>query len=224
MHDYSLRDQLLGMWQDMVAFLPSLLAGIVLLLVGWLLAWMAKRVVVRIAVILKLQRFLTTFRWGDDFVKADIRYGLYGFLGSIVGAVVFLIFLESAFEAWHLKIFSKMVATGISVFPRVLSASIAFGAGWLISLWAAKSVQRMLLHEHVPGATLIARTTKVILIVFFSAMALIELDMARPIVLVGFSAFVVTLGALLVVVAVPVGRDVIERLLGSSDDHSKFKE
>lgn len=215
MHDYSLRDQFINMWQDIVAFLPNLLAGFVLILVGWLLAWLAKRIVVRIAVILKMERFLTSFRWGSDFAKADIRYGLYNVLGGIAAAAVFLIFLENAFEAWHLKIFSQMIAKGISIFPRVLSASITFGAGWLISLWAAKSVQRTLLHEHVPGATLIARFAKAILVVFFSAMALVELDIARQIVLVGFGAFIITVGACVVVVAAASGKDTLKQIFAS---------
>ena len=215
MHDYSLTDQFLGMWQGVVAFLPNLFAGIALLLVGWLLAWMAKRVVVRAAVVLKLGRFLATFRWGEDFGKADIRYGVYNFLGSIAAAVVFLIFLENAFEAWNLKIFSRMIASGIAVFPRVLSAAIAIGGGWLISIWAAKSVQRALLHEHVPGATLIARIVKAVLVVFFSAMALVELDLARQIVLVGFSAFIITVGACIIVIAAGSGKDTLKRMFVS---------
>ena len=215
MNDYSLRDQFLSMWRDIVAFMPSLLAGFVLILVGWLLAWVAKRIIMRIAIVLKLERFLTSFRWGEDFAKADIRYGLYSFLGSIAAAVVFLIFLENAFEAWHLKIFSQMVAKGISIFPRVLSASITFGLGWLISLWAAKSVQRTLLHEHVPGATLIARLAKAILVVFFSAMALVELDIARQIVLVGFAVFVVTIGSCIVVLAVCCGKETLKQIAAS---------
>lgn len=215
MPEYSLGDQLVGMWQSIVAYVPSLLAGIALVLIGWLLAWIAKRVVVRLAVILKLGRFLTSFRWGSDFNKADIRFGLYNILGGIAAAAVFLVFLENAFEAWHLKIFSRMVAKGISVFPRVLSASITFFAGWLLSLWAAKSVQRTLLHEHVPGATLIARFVKAMLIIFFSAMALVELDIARQVVLIGFGAFMLIIGALAVLLAAPVGREIVRRLLMS---------
>ncbi|MDD4050576.1 MAG: hypothetical protein PHR28_01575 [candidate division Zixibacteria bacterium] len=215
MPDYSLRDQLLGMWQSIVAFVPSLLAGIALILIGWLLAWLAKRIVVRIAVILKMERFLTSFRWGSDFAKADIRFGLYNALGGIAAAAVFLIFLENAFEAWHLKIFSRMVAKGISVFPRILSASIALGAGWLVSMWAAKAVQRALLHEHVPGATLMARFVKAILVVFFSAMALAELDIARQVVLVGFGAFIITVGACIVVVAAAIGKDTLKQVFAS---------
>jgi hypothetical protein len=216
MDNYSLRDQFVGMFQSIVSFLPSLLAGLVLILVGWLLAWLARRLVVRIAVLLRLERFLTSFRWGDDFAKADIRYGLYNFLGGIVAAVVFLIFLENAFEAWHLRLLSEMIQKGVAIFPRMLTAAIAFGVGWLISLWTAKSVQRTLLHERVPGATLIARFVKALLVVFFSAIAMVELDIGRQIVLVGFSTFVVTTGAFIVVVAAAAGKDTILSLLGQS--------
>jgi hypothetical protein len=209
MSDYSLKDQLLGMAQSIVAFLPYLLAGLVLILIGWLLAWFARRLVSRICVLLRLERFLTSFRWGGDFARADIRYGLYNFLGSIAAAVVFVIFLENAFEAWQLKLLSKLLEKGISYLPKLVSAGAAFGLGWLIALWAAKAVQRTLLQERIPGATLIARFVKAVLLVFFSAMALVELDVARQVVVIGFSTVIVTLGAVVIVIVSISGKDLL---------------
>ncbi|SYZ72122.1 conserved membrane hypothetical protein [Candidatus Zixiibacteriota bacterium] len=215
MNEFSLKNQLLGMFQNVVAFLPNLLAGIVLILIGWLLAWLAKRIAVRIAIVLRLERYLTSFRWGDDFARADVRYGLYNFLGGIVAAVIFLIFLENAFEAWNLKLLSRMIEKGIAIFPRLFSAAIAIGAGWLISLWSAKSIQRTLLREHVPGATLMARLVKMVLVVFFSAIALYELEIGRQIVLIGFGAFAVTIGAFIIIIAVIGGRDALKEIIDS---------
>jgi len=56
---------------------------------------------------------------------------------------------------------------------------------------------------------------KAVLVVFFSAMALVELDLARQIVLVGFSAFVITVGAGIIVVAAGSGRDMLKQMFVS---------
>ena len=167
-----LQNQFLGLGEKIIGYLPYLFAGIVLVAVGWFLGWLAKRVVIQIAVILRLERFLTSFRWGKEFSRADVRYGLYRFLGNIAYLIVFLIFLNNALTAWKLTALSKVLEDAIYFFPRTFASLAIFGIGWLIASWASKAVQKALRREEIPRATLIARFIKAVLLVFFSAMAL----------------------------------------------------
>ena len=72
-----------GVGQNIIGYLPNLLAGILLVAVGWLIGWFVKRVIIQISIIFRLEKFLTGFRWGKAFEKADIRYGFYNYLGNI---------------------------------------------------------------------------------------------------------------------------------------------
>lgn len=210
--DEKLTDQLSKLIEDAVRYLPNLLGGVVLVLIGWFLGWFAKRIVTQVTALLRPDRFLTRFRWGKDFAKGDVRQGLYDFLGNLAFVLVFLIFLDHALRTWKLTIFSDILEKGIFFFPRMIFASIIFGAGWLIASWASRAVARALNREGIPWASLIGSFSKAALILFFSAMALLELNVARQIVIIGYMAIVATSGIIMIVLAVVGGRMWFEKI------------
>jgi hypothetical protein len=214
----TLQRQFLGLGEKVIEYLPNLFAGIVLVVVGWFLGWLAKRVIVQIAVILRLERFLTSFRWGKEFSRADVRYGFYGFIGNIAFLIVFLIFLGNAFSAWKLVVLSTVLQDAVYFFPRTFASLAIFGIGWLIASWAAKSVQRALRREDIPRATLVGRFVKAVLLVLFSAMALVELNVARQIVIIGFATIFITLGILTIVLIWSGGKEFVQKILQTFDE------
>jgi len=152
--------------RKLIALLPSVFGGFILLAVGCAFGWFAKRLVIQLALLLRLERFLVRFSWGQVFSKADVRYGLYRFLGNIAFAVVFLIFLDFAFLIWDLKIVSDLLAACILLLPKAVAAGIIFLVGWIVALRSAKSVQATLYHQKIPGSRLAGYFTRVSLIVF----------------------------------------------------------
>ena len=214
----TLRDQLFGLTQAVIGYLPNLFAGVALVLIGWFLGWAAKRVTLRVAILFRLERVLTRFRWGQDFSKGDVRYSFYGSLGNIVFLIIFLIFLDNAFVAWKLRVFSDLLERGIYFFPRIILSLVVFGIGWLIASWASRTAIKALNREKVPRASLIGSLFKAILILLFSAMALIELDIGRQVVMIGFVTIFVTSGIVIVVLAAVGGRTLIQKAKKSLEE------
>jgi hypothetical protein len=198
--------------EKIIGYLPDLFGGIALILIGWFLGWLIKRLIIQVMVLLRVERFLLRFRLREDFSKADIRYGLYSFIGSIGFFIIFLIFLNDALSVWRLTIFSDLLGKGILFLPKLIISFIVFGLGWLISSSATKAILKALRKEEIPRSTLIARFTKTVLLLFFSAMALAELDIAREIVIIGFATIFVTLGLLTVVAAVVGGKSILKKI------------
>ena len=194
-----------------IGYLPDLLAGIVLLFIGWFLGWFAKRVIIQLAVILRLERFLIRFRWGRDFSKGDVRFGFYNFLGNIAFFIIFIIFVNNALSAWKLSVLSDLMERGILFLPRIIIALILFGIGWLISIWASQAILRALRREDIPRSTLIANFIKGVLLLFFSAMALLELNIAREIVIIGFATVFISLGIISVILTVSGERSIFKK-------------
>ena len=194
-----------------IGYLPDLLAGIVLLFIGWFLGWFAKRVIIQLAVILRLERFLIRFRWGRDFSKGDVRFGFYNFLGNIAFFIIFIIFVNNALSAWKLGVLSDLMERGILFLPRIIIALILFGIGWLISIWASQAILRALRREDIPRSTLIANFIKGVLLLFFSAMALLELNIAREIVIIGFATVFISLGIISVILTVSGERSIFKK-------------
>jgi hypothetical protein len=206
------KDQFVGIADDIIAYLPNLLAGIALVLIGWIAGWLIKRVLVQASILLRIDRFLRRSRWETDFAKADVRHGLYNFIGNIGYLLVFLLFLDNALIAWKLNILSDLLSRGILFLPKIIIAVSIFGLGWLLAFWAEKSILKTLYREEIPRASLISRFIKIILLLFFSAIALVELDVAREIVIIGFASIFITLGAISIVLTAVGGKNFIDRI------------
>lgn len=207
-----------NMSEKIIGYLPSLLAGILLLAVGWFLGWFLKRIIIRLCIILRIDRLFRKLRWAEDFSKADVRMALYEFIGNIVFVIVFLIFLSGALNVMYLTSLSNLLDKGILFIPHLIIALVIFGIGWLITYWVSNGIRAALLKEEIPRAALIARFAKLVLLLFFSAMALTELDIAREIVIIGFATIIITLGALIVVVTARGGKTFINKLLQTLDE------
>jgi hypothetical protein len=200
-----------------INYFPQLLVGLALLVCGLLLAWFIKRLLIHLVIILKLDHFLVRSRWRAAFQKADVRYGFYDFLGNIAAFIVFLAFLDFALIAWDLKILSDALEEVISIFPRFVASLIIFGAGWLLAQGAANALFRKLSSDMIPHAARISHYAQVMLVVFFAAMSLVELDIAREIVLIGFTVIFVVLGAIAVIITVLTAK----RLVGAPEERSE---
>ena len=213
-----LQNALASVSERFVGYLPNLIAGIVLVGIGWIVGWMLKRILVRLLSVLRIDRLIRRFRWGAGLERADVRYALFEFIGNAFFLVVFLIFLNAALEALQLTALSSILHQGVLFIPRLTIALVIFGLGWIAAGWVATSIQKALTREEVPRPTLIARFAKVFVLLFVSAMALTELDVAREIVIVGFSVTIITLGALSVVITSIGGKRFVGRILESMEE------
>lgn len=194
-----LREIVVSLEGGFAAFLPKLIAGIALIGAGLLIGWIVKRVVFRMAMILNVDRvLLRLYRRRQLSFNNDVRYGIYNLLGNVGAAVVFLVFVDFAFIAWNLDILSRLIEKIISLLPRIAIAAALVGLGWLISRWLGKSFLALLDRENVPRPGFITLYTKVFVVIFFSALAAYEVDLARGIVTIAFTTVYVTMGIIAV--------------------------
>ncbi|MFH1079984.1 MAG: hypothetical protein V1766_06950 [Pseudomonadota bacterium] len=218
-----LQPVLFDLMNRFIEYIPKLLAGLALLGVGWFLAWLMKRLIIHISVVLKLEHFLNRSRWKRALEKADVRHGFYNFVGNIFFVVIFLIFLDYTLITWGLTFFSDILGKAILLLPRLMAAFVTFGIGWLIARLAANALQKVMISENVRDASFVASYARVMLIVLFSAMSLINLDIAGEIVLIGFSTIFITLG-LIAVITVAFRRSLLSEkkgIVGSEKDEEE---
>jgi hypothetical protein len=213
-----IQNQFISLADNVLAYLPNLIGGLLLLLLGWMAGWVIKKILVQLCIVIRVDRFIKSSRYETDFSKADVRYGLYNLIGNIGFAIIFLIFLDNALLAWKLNILSDLLSKGILFLPNIIVALVIFGAGWLISSWVQISVLKTLNREEIPRASLISRFIKSILLVFFSAISLVELDVAREIIIIGFGTIFITLGIIAIVITAAGSKNFLKRLEATFKD------
>lgn len=123
-----------AMSQTLLAFLPHLLAGIGLLLVGWLLAHLARAVTVR-----------ATGRmagWLPRFVTRGRRFPVFSptLIGGVVFWLIILCFLAAASQALGLTMFTLWLERIVGYLPVLVAAVAIVLVGLVVSQLAREAV------------------------------------------------------------------------------------
>jgi len=206
-----------------VGFVPNLIAGVVILLLGWIIALALSRATRALA-----------HRLGFDGLVArlGVRKGTTGtssgssrWLGSAVYAIVMLVAIMQASRAWQLDFIANGLGAVIGYLPHAIAAALVFGASLLIGNWVRDRVFRPGAAAETAGAPgggagmgtprVLPSLVRGAIIAVGAFMALRELQIAPEIVNM---AFMLTLGAIAVAGALAFGlgaRDVAGRMAHS---------
>jgi hypothetical protein len=195
-------EPLAGLVQRFTDYLPTLAAGTLVLALGVVLGWLAKRAVTRILIWLRLDRLAGRVGWRSAFGKGDVRAALYDLLGTVAFVLVVLVFLDNALTIWGLAVLSRLMDNLVFSLPRLALAAVIVALGIAVANAAGERLEAALEEEELPRAALVAKGLKGVLLAVVVALALWELDFARQIVL---SGFVIGFGAMGVAFALSVG-------------------
>lgn len=174
-------------------YMPKLLAGLVVFLLGLLVAWIGAKLIVRLLILSRLDRVLIRTGWVRALDKGDVRHSLFAFIGWLFGGVIFLIFLDNAIVIWGLTVLSEMLERFVLLVPRLIASIIIMLVGWGLATGVSKSVRRTLYQEEFDRARLVGRIVFAAIIVLTTAIALVQLDIAVGIVT---GAFFIAFGAI----------------------------
>jgi len=178
---------------NLVDFLPTLLAGMIVLVLGALVAWMVSKLVVRVLLFLRLDRVIVRLGWGRALEKGDVRHSLFGIIGTVFGVLLFLVFLDNAVVIWKLTVLSELLEKVVMLIPQVMVAGVLLLIGWGIATAVSRAVQRALYQEEFDRARLVGRIVHAAILAMSGAIALVQLKIAVGIVT---GAFLITFGSL----------------------------
>jgi len=215
--DNNLENPFLDFGKQIINYLPNLLAGIILLLIGWFVGWLAKRIMIQLLVVLRFEKLFIRLQWRRALSKADIRYAVYNLIGNVIFFIVFLIFLNSALDAMKLTVLSNLIQQGVIFIPKLIVALFIFAFGWIVAGRVSNSVYISLLKEDVIHYSIISRFVKFITIFFFAAMALVEIDIAPQVVIIGFTTIMITFGVIAVAMVIWGGKSSVDNLINKAD-------
>jgi len=197
-------------FDGIVAFFPSLVAGLVILLIGYIVAKVLARVTRSLAHRLGFERLITRLEIGS----AEDRVQSPAWLGRAVFFVVMLVALVQASRAWRLELVATGLANVIAYLPHVVAAAFILGIALYAGNWARARLVRAG-AQRVSVSGLVPSAVRAVIIGVGAFMALRELQIAPEIV---NAAFIILLGAVGVAGAIAFGlggRDVAKKITSS---------
>ena len=209
-------------FDGLVAFLPNLVAGLVILLLGWLVATVLARATRAVARRLHFDRLLGKLGFASPATAEHPYLGSHR-LGSLVYAIVMVVAVLQASRAWHLDFVADALTTVIAYLPHALAAVLVFAAAVYIGNWVrARFLRARVADEPIEvvapayvGPRFLPELVRGVIIAIGAFMAMRELQIAPEIV---NAAFILTLGALAVAGALAFGlggREVAGRIAQS---------
>jgi len=187
---------------NLVGYLPTLVAGLLVMLLGLVVAWVTSRFVIRLLILMRLDRVATRLGWGRAFEKGDVRHSLFEMVGTACGVLIFVLFLDSALEIWKLTMLSRLLEHSVLFIPQLLVAVVLLLIGAGVAAAVSRAVQRALHQEQMGRAQLVARIVRATIMLVTVSIVLVQLKIAVAIVT---GAFLITLGALALTLALAFG-------------------
>lgn len=200
-------------WSSFLGILPSIIGAIIVFAVGLVLAFWAKRLVVELAKLVRLDKLTESAGIDTYLSKAEIKATFTELLGIITEWLVILVFFLAVVEILGLTMVSQVLTRVLGYIPNVLAAALIFAAGYIVAKLAEGVVRGALSSIDHDLAKPVGRLSRwVILLVAFFA-ALDQLQIARGLISTFFQGLTYTL-VLVVGLSVGLGaKDLVARLL-----------
>lgn len=206
-------------FDNIVGFLPNLVAGLVILLLGYIIAKVLERVARSIAGRAGFDRLVARLGLGEARASQGEGRSASHWLGRAVYYFVMIAAVMQAARAWTLEFIATGIARFIAYLPHVLAAAVVFGVALFVGNWVRDRLGRPRMRAdgtvESGGLRLIPSAVRAVILAVGAFMALRELQIAPEIV---NAAFIMTLGAIAVAGALAFGlgaRDVAGRIAQS---------
>jgi len=189
------------------AFLPNLMAMLVILILGILLARILRAILVRFLKAINFDSWsdrmgvTTLLRKGDLWSKPSLA------LGSIVFWTLIIVVLMAGMSALKISAIDQLVAQFFMYLPRAFSAVLILIVGYVLAGFISRAVLIAAVNSGYQYAKLLAEAIRLLLTVLIMAMVLEQLQVAPGIVLAAFS---IIFGGIVAALAISFGVGGIE--------------
>lgn len=198
---------LTSFWTEFARFVPQLIAAIVLLLLGWMLAKIARAGVMRL---LKMMHFdKATEKSGlESFLQhAELEVSVASILGNLVYWLIILVMIVTVANSLGLHIVADLFNKVVLYIPNVIVAILVLVFGTILARFINRLVFAWLNNVGFAGALTVSTFSEYAMLVFVFFIAMEQLQIANELLT---AAFIIAFGAVGLAFAIAFG-------LGSKD-------
>jgi len=209
-------------------FLPNILTSILILVSGFIIAWIIRIVLGKIAKLLKIDRFFNNAGIARNLEKSGIKKSPVKVLRQLLYWTIVFIFTIFALIFLKVPVMENLLERFFLFLPNVFIASLLLIIGYLIANFVGRVILITQVNAGVKSAGILSRAVRIIIIIFAFAMAVEQLGIGRETVLI---AFAITFGGIVLALSIALGlggkdiaKDFLEKKFkGSSKDNDTFK-
>lgn len=191
----ALTSPLLNLWISFVQLLPNLIASVIILIIGYVVAYIMGHAVKVVLWKLGLDKQIEKAKMS----KALGRMRLSSILGEITKWYIFIVFLQAAVDLVNLGTLSVLLQEFVMWLPNVIAASLVIIFGLYLAHFITIKVRE---HTEVRGGKVLTGILNVVILFIVIVIALEQIGINVGILT---NTFLILLSALSIGVALAIG-------------------
>ena len=188
--------------QKLVAFLPSLLTGIVVFAVGLVLAWLVKLLAVRMVKLLKLDTAFDRSGVTEALHKMAVRDTPAKLVGRMFFWLVAFIFFVLALSVMRVPVIDQLLERFLLYLPNIFVALVVLAIGWFLGNFVGRAALIASVNAGFKAAGPLSKGIKGVILLFAFVMAFEQLGIGRSTVI---AAFAIVFGGAVLALALAFG-------------------
>jgi Mechanosensitive ion channel, conserved TM helix len=186
---YQIRNMGEAIWQSFIqalsvfmSFLPALLGGLIVLIVGWFISSFLARLIQRGLEAIGLERAVEHSGIRRFIEQSGAQWTVSGMIATLIKWSIFLIFIQAAASLFGMAQVTAIINSVILFIPKLIVALAIIVIGSLIAKFLAGAVRGSLSEMGAPNAELLARLTQYAVIGFAIVAAFNQIGIAQTVV------------------------------------------
>jgi len=175
-------DSLKNIWGSFIGFIPTLLAALIIFIVGWLVAIFLGKLVNRFIKTIKLDLLLERVGAKNILTKAKLNLDSGKFFEELVKWFFIIVFLMTAVDILGLTQISLFLETILYYIPNVIVAAIVLLAAVIIATFMQKLVKASADTAGLKSSAAIGSLVRWAILIFGFVIALSQLGIAGSLI------------------------------------------
>lgn len=195
----NVREPLQNLYNGFVDFLPSFLTAVIVLVVGWILATFAAKLIKSLLQSAKVDEFGNRLGLDQVSARTNMQMSVAGTLAWLVKWFILVAIFLAAADILGLDQISNFLRDILAYLPNVITGAAILMAGLLLARFVARVVRHSIQAAGFGSADLLATVAQWAIVIFTVLATLQELGVAEAFVqtlYTGFIAMVAIAGGL----------------------------
>jgi len=211
-----------------LGFLPNLLAMVTILIIGLLIAWAVKVLLLRFLKAVQFDKVSGQWGLSDILSKGGVSYSAANLLSRFFYWLIVLVTLILGINALEVPATQNLITQFFNYLPHLFAAVVILVIGYLIAMFLGQATLVAAVNAHLESAKLLARVVRWSIIILSLTMALYQLGIAEKVITAAFS---IIFGGIVLALAIAFGwggrelaKDFLERLYKGSEKRGEKED
>jgi small-conductance mechanosensitive channel len=208
-------------WTQLASFVPQLLAALLLLFIGWILAKLARSGVRRLLTALKFDKITEKSGLEAFMQHAELELSLAGVIGNLVYWLIILVMIVTVANSLGLQMVADLFNKVVFYIPNVIVAILVLVFGTILARFINRLVFAWLNNMEFDGALTVSTFSEYAMMVFVFFIAMEQLQIANELLT---AAFIIAFGAVGLAFAIAFGmgaKDWASRVIEKATSNKK---